>query len=150
MTDYKKYTAPCGIDCFNCEVFYKNITDESVDFLSKFMPIDKKKVACRGCREEEGRHMLFCTCEGYECATKKGLDFCYQCDEFPCERFQPSANGADKYPHNIKMYNLMRIKKVGLKEWAENEAKEIRELYFSGKFCFCTGPKIKEEADEKE
>lgn len=38
---------------------------------------------CPGCKErgcKEGSD-----CSVYQCATSKGLDGCYQCDEFPCE-----------------------------------------------------------------
>jgi hypothetical protein len=36
------------------------------------------------------------------------------------------ADGADKYPHNMKVYNLCRIKKIGLDRWVEEEAGQIR------------------------
>ncbi|CAA7600865.1 Protein of unknown function DUF3795 [Acididesulfobacillus acetoxydans] len=38
---------------------------------------------CSGCKErgcKEGSN-----CSVYQCATGKGFDGCYQCDEFPCE-----------------------------------------------------------------
>jgi len=37
------------------------------------------------------------------------------------------------YPHNMKMYNLCRMKFIGVDKWTE-EACEIRKLYFEGKF----------------
>jgi hypothetical protein len=46
---------------------------------------------------------------------------------------------AGRYPHNIKLYNLCRIKKVGLDSWIENEAGQIRKKYFTGKFIMGKG-----------
>ncbi|MFC1476958.1 DUF3795 domain-containing protein [candidate division KSB1 bacterium] len=139
MKNYRELTSFCGIDCFNCDYFVDNITDESVAFLSKHMDIDKEKVACKGCRIEEGCHMLFAECKGCECVKEKGVDFCFECEEFPCEGFQPVAADADKYSHNMKLYNSCRIQKIGLERWAKEEAKTIREKYFKGKYIVGRG-----------
>ena len=37
---------------------------------------------CRGCRKEQCR--LFKDCGVRPCHQEKGIDFCYQCEEFPC------------------------------------------------------------------
>jgi hypothetical protein len=39
---------------------------------------------CRGCREEQCK--LFKDCGVRPCHQEKQVDFCYQCDEFPCDR----------------------------------------------------------------
>ena len=80
-------------------------------------------------------------CKTLECVTKKGLEFCYECSEFPCPKFQPAADGAEKYPHNLKVYNLCRMKLVGVKEWIETEATESRKRYYRGKFVIGSGPR---------
>jgi hypothetical protein len=49
------------------------------------------------------------------------------------------ANKAEMYPHNMKLYNLCRIKKIGLERWIEEEAGEIRSKYFTGKFIVGKG-----------
>jgi hypothetical protein len=41
-------------------------------------------------------------------------------------------------PHNLKVYNLCRIKKIGLDRWIE-EAGQIRKNYFTGKFVMGKG-----------
>jgi len=38
---------------------------------------------CQGCRNEQCR--LFKNCGVRACHQKKMIDFCYQCDQFPCE-----------------------------------------------------------------
>jgi hypothetical protein len=51
------------------------------------------------------------------------------------------AEGADRYPHNLKVYNLTAIKNRGIEAWAA-EIKEIRKKYFKGKFKIGAGPQI--------
>ncbi len=68
------------------------------------------------------------------------MNFCFECSDFPCPKLQPAADGADKYPHNMKLYNLCRMKAIGVEKWAEEEAAEIRQLYFKGKFIPGSGP----------
>jgi len=38
---------------------------------------------CLGCKMRAAKEG--CDCSIYKCATAKGLDGCYQCDDFPCE-----------------------------------------------------------------
>jgi hypothetical protein len=45
----------------------------------------------------------------------------------------PIAQGADKYPHNLKVYNLCLIKKLGLQAWSD-QAKDIKYTYFHTNF----------------
>ena len=39
---------------------------------------------CKGCRNEQCK--LFKLCGVRECHQEKQIDFCYQCDEFPCDK----------------------------------------------------------------
>ena len=74
-----------------------------------------------------------------ELCKRKGVEFCCDCDDFPCEFLAPTADKAAQYPHNMKVYNLCRIKKVGLERWIEEEAGQIRKKYFTGKFVVGKG-----------
>ena len=144
MDDLKLSTAVCGIDCFNCEFYYTNIDsffekmseDRKAGFASRGMT--KEKMLCKGCRIS-GCTMIAGKCETLECVKLKKLDFCFECSDFPCSKLQPLAEGADRYPHNLKVYNLITIKNKGLEKWAA-EAAEIRERYFRGKFKIGAGP----------
>jgi len=64
---------------------------------------------------------------------------CCDCDDFPCPLLAPTADKAAQFPHNMKVYNLCRIKKVGIERWIEEEAGEIRNKYFKGKFMVGRG-----------
>ena len=144
MDDLKLSTAVCGIDCFNCELYYTNIDNffgtMSEERKNAFVSrgFTKEKLLCKGCRIS-GCTMIPDKCDTLECVKTKNIDFCFDCDDFPCSKLQPLAEGAERYPHNIKIYNLITIKNKGLEKWA-SESAEIREKYFKGKFKIGAGP----------
>jgi len=136
-------TAPCGLDCFNCEIYEANITEEMKEQFATKIKKEPEDVPCMGCREEKGCRHLGQACETLECILDKGLKFCFECEKFPCVKLQPSREGADMFPHNFKLFNLCRIKAVGIDRWAEEEASIIRKRYFFGKFVPGSGPVLK-------
>lgn len=129
MTRLKDLVAPCGLDCFNCKLQENNITEKAKQFYAEALKIPLEKLPCKGCRGEKGQPLVFSLCPTYLCAEKNGVDFCFQCGEFPCTKLMPAADGAGKYPHNYKLYNLCRMKLVGLEKWAEDESMDIRMKY---------------------
>ena len=110
--ELKKWHAPCGIYCKRCP--------------------GVKAYGCRGCREVEGRPHKSHLCETYNCITSKGYDFCYECEDFPCEMLQPIVNFEIFAPHNSKVYNSIMIQKLGLEEW-NKVCNEKTTLYYQGR-----------------
>jgi len=139
--DKKALTAPCGLDCFNCELFQDNLTPELVQAIHVKMGVPKEEIACHGCRQQDGKHFHLpqAGCATLDCVKEKGVDYCFTCHEFPCLFLAPTADQAARYPHNMKVYNLCRMKKVGLDRWIEEEAGSIRKKYFKGKFVVGKG-----------
>lgn len=139
--DKRQLTAPCGLDCFNCEIYEANLTDQMAEFIHTKMGVPKEQISCRGCRAQDGRHFHLPNdgCLTLTCAKEKGVEFCCDCGDFPCSYLAPLADGAERFPHNIKLFNLCRIKKVGHERWAEHEAGEIRKKYFTAKFVVGRG-----------
>ena len=129
----RKIVAPCGIDCFNCEMYEENVTDEFQTRLSQSLKIPKEKITCKGCADGN-ICLLFTiqgkTCKTHECVKEKGVDYCFNCTDFPCEYLMPLASGADKFPQNIKLYNLCMMKKIGVDNWCDISA-DIRKTYFN-------------------
>ena len=122
--DYFQMTAPCGLDCFNCHFFLAHEDKEAmstVKTLSEEFNIPAELMLCNGCRKHNGRipiqKQIFGDahrCAAYECSQSKGLDFCGACDQFPCDNLHPYADKASDLPHNIKVFNLCLINKMGL------------------------------------
>ena len=133
-------TAPCGLDCFNCDGYEGNVTEEYKLRVSEFFKIPVEETPCKGCRDEKGccKWVSEKPCATWDCEQGKGLTYCHECDEFPCKLLMPTKQGAD-YPHNMKVYNLCRMKLLGVDKWTE-EAAEIRKRYYEGKFVVGKGP----------
>jgi hypothetical protein len=140
MEEKKVLTSPCGLDCFNCELYVENLTDKLAGLIHKKMGVPEQDIPCQGCRQQDGQHFHLGSegCATLDCVKEKRVDFCFNCDEFPCAYLAPTADGADRYPHNMKVYNLCRMKQVGLDKWIE-EAGEVRKKYFTGKFVVGKG-----------
>jgi hypothetical protein len=135
--DYLKMTAPCGLDCFNCPVYLAKDNERLRAAIAKRENIPVEKVSCRGCRDENGTMKWMGwtePCSVYKCITKKNIDFCCDCDDFPCDNLHPYADKASERPHNTKVFNLCQIKKMGVEDWAQNKAKGVRDTYFKGQF----------------
>jgi len=139
--DYLRLTAPCGLDCFNCRFFLAQEDQEAlaaVEELAGKYNLPVEKMLCQGCRDHHGRiplqQHLFGEahrCAAYECSQDKGLNFCGECQDFPCDHLHPYADKAGYLPHNLKVFNLCLINKMGLEKWAESKAREVREVYFN-------------------
>jgi hypothetical protein len=138
--DYFQMTAPCGLDCFNCHFFLAGEDQEArkkLEGLSQKYNVPVEVMLCRGCRNHDGRIPLQKhsfgeehRCAAYECARGNGVKFCCDCGRFPCDNLHPYADRAGDLPHNIKVFNLCLIKKMGLEEWARSKAADVRRVYF--------------------
>jgi len=138
--DYLKMTAPCGLDCFNCHFFIAREDQEAMNTVEKLSEEHNIPVAvmlCNGCRSHDGqiplqKHVFgeVHRCAAYECSKEKGLNFCGNCEQFPCDNLHPYADMAGDLPHNIKVFNLCLINKMGLEKWAESKAIKVRKAYF--------------------
>ena len=134
--------APCGLNCQKClnhtegEIAHHSIElqkllgnfDVYAERFSNFHPVYgnypsfKKLLSylaepdCRGCRQGICKYP---DCGVAECYGKKGVDFCFQCDEFPCGKtnFDPHLKA-----RWIKMNN--RMKEIGVESYYE-ETKDI-------------------------
>jgi len=144
--ELRKLTAVCGIDCFNCEFFHTNVDgffaklppEKRAAFEARGMTIEKAR--CQGCRIS-GCTAIQGKCETLACANERQVEFCLECNDFPCTRLQPLAQAAERVPHNLKVYNLCAIKNRGIEAWAA-EAAEIRKRYFAGSFKIGAGPQL--------
>ena len=133
--NYEEMTAPCGLDCFNCIVYLANENQDFREKISKKTGVPVEKAACKGCRNENGKcPILPIECHVYPCVENKGITFCYECQDFPCDHLHPYADKASELPHNTKVFNLCLIKKMGLESWAKDKAHSVKKEYFTGKW----------------
>jgi len=140
--DILNILAPCGLNCRKCLAYSEGeIRTHSIDLqkllgsfdryaerFSLFLPVFKNypffkellayftQADCNGCRKGACKYP---NCGVIACYQQKGVDFCFQCDEFPCEKtnFDP-----DLKRRWIQMNN--RMKEVGVETYYQ-ETKDL-------------------------
>lgn len=133
--------APCGIDCGVCELYTARY-DEKLRKLMVSKGIPESKLPCDGCRNIDGKcPVIQGDCKTYSCVKAKGVEFCHECGDFPCVKLHPSANRADILPHNMKVFNLCTMKRVGVERFTELSP-EIKKRYYMGKMDVGNGPQV--------
>jgi hypothetical protein len=124
--------APCGLNCYKCFAYSdgeiaaasRRLQELLGSFgryaerFSAFLPVFTNYPAfkellihftqadCRGCREGDCK---FPKCGVLACCQAKGIDFCFQCNEFPCEKTNFDADLRRRW---IQMNE--RMKEVGV------------------------------------
>lgn len=139
MNEREKLVAPCGLDCGRCEFYLSKHDKDILEYLvSKGIP--KTILPCNGCRNIDGKCPIVKTdCATYNCTKSKGVDFCFDCNEFPCSMLNPTADRANILPHNLKVFNLCTIKRDGLENFIDHSGK-IKLSYYKGKMVIGKGP----------
>ena len=141
----KQRLAPCGLHCGKCFAFVdgevqehskklKSALGNFAGYAERFVEILDEPLFmkypsfeeflnlltisnCKGCREEKCK--LFKNCGVRPCSEEKGVDFCFQCSEFPCDNTNFDHNLYSRYV-GINKY----MKKIGVEDFY----KEIKDL----------------------
>ena len=132
--NFEYMTAPCGLPCLECYLYLAQFDDEMAETIAGVLGLSKSDVKCKGCRAEDGQCATQAMeCRVYKCIEETDMKTCAECGDFPCEYLHPYSDQAMKL-HNTKVFHLCRIKNVGIEEWAKNEAGDIIDKYFYGKW----------------
>jgi hypothetical protein len=133
--DIVERLAPCGLDCERCVMYaegrvkklatglakalegFENMAPRVADRFPPLRDYDRfveilglfGGATCAGCRRG-GSTLPFCSAR--TCFKEQGVDFCFHCEEYPCER--------NAYPENMdrrwRSYND-RMREVGVEEY---------------------------------
>ncbi len=100
MENKRNLTAPCGLDCFNCEIHESNLTSEFATMINDKFGIPEEEIPCKGCRQQDGKHFHHSPegCATLNCVKAKGVELCCDCDDSPCLLLALIADGAERYP----------------------------------------------------
>lgn len=137
-SNIKNVIAPCGLDCGKCYAYnggdikklsiqlktalgdfgiYAERFSELIDgdIFKKYPDFNElltyfASADCRGCRYENCR--IFPDCQVRDCFEKKGVDFCFQCSEFPCE-----DTGFDEHLQKRSIEINNRMKEIGVDKY---------------------------------
>ena len=91
-----------------------NICDYN-EFVKGLTWLASQTEPCKGCRFGGG-WSWWRDCPARNCCIQKGIDFCYQCDVFPCENLQKGPL-IERKKSIIEANN--QIKKMGIKKWLQ-------------------------------
>lgn len=136
----KKRLAPCGLHCGKCFAFtdgdIANHSSQLKESLGNFDVYAKRFVelldepvfrkypefkeflahlstgSCNGCRAEKCK--LYKSCNVRACSEAKKVDFCFQCEAFPC-----SQTGFDEHLYNRHVRINERMKEIGVEPYYE-------------------------------
>jgi hypothetical protein len=128
-------TSPCGMDCFNCPAYRANEEMNIRADISVKLNLPIEAARCDGCRNAKGTISFLGDtrpCNIYSCTNEKGITYCFECTNFPCDHLHPYADKAAERPHNTKLFNLCLIKKMGVDQWAKDKALNVKQTYFNG------------------
>ena len=93
----------CGLYCGACPMFLGSRAGA-------------EKNPCLGCKSRTVSGWCL-TCDIKACARNKGLEFCYPCEKYPCEKMEGFKN-AKEYPYHQEVYDYLEtIKKEGKAAW---------------------------------
>ena len=111
----RRLAAVCGLFCPACTIFIGTREDpERLKGIAERIQQPLEEVHCNGCRTEE--RCYYCAgCKKTVCATEKGVEFCGDCPDYPCQELKAFQAEA---PHRIELWQyLERIKEVGYEKW---------------------------------
>lgn len=145
--DFISQLTPCGLDCIRCADYQngeiKQLSSKLVELLGNYSRVAQMKAAskpefehydqflailrslaeasCCGCRLEETIKLVSCPidCPIKECSDK-GVDYCFQCADYPCEKLMSSGFGEWTRQRND------RIKEIGITAYCDERFKKHR------------------------
>ena len=86
----------CGLNCGLCPRYY-------TDGPSR----------CPGCGGE-GFTSAHCGCGMLSCCQRKGLGYCFECDEFPCKKYKDVDSSDSFITHRNQFIDMEKAKRIGL------------------------------------
>lgn len=128
----RKDVAPCGIYCAGCVVYKASDDPELAKKISENMSVSVEDAQCKGCIMEEGEIGVLPIegkCPTYTCVEENEIDYCFECEDYPCARLHTYKNSP--LPHNSKINNLTLMDKKGL-DWFLENVEELTKMYYHG------------------
>ena len=143
MAEYKVRAYPlfsaCGLNCGLCPRYY---TDGSS--------------RCPGCGGENFLE-THCSCSILPCCERRNIEYCFECDEFPCKKYDGADLSDSFITHKNQFKDLEKAKRIGMDEYAKDQSekisilKELLEHYNDGrrKSFYCVAVNLLELHDIK-
>ncbi|MFW9827868.1 MAG: DUF3795 domain-containing protein [Candidatus Thorarchaeota archaeon] len=128
MTEINKaLLAPCGLYCGVCAI---HIADRDNNSKFKGILVDVYKpfsktiddIKCKGCLSENQDDIFgYCKiCPMRDCVNGKGIESCYQCEDFPCKFVENFPIPVGK---KVILRAIPQWKELGTEKWVKQEEK---------------------------
>ncbi|MDR0511606.1 MAG: DUF3795 domain-containing protein [Treponema sp.] len=102
--------AACGLNCGLCPRYY--ISGSS---------------RCPGCAGE-GFSEVHPPCGILSCCQRKGIEFCYLCEDYPCEKYN-GIDASDSFiTHKNQMRDMYKAKRIGIEAYIAEQNEKIKAL----------------------
>jgi hypothetical protein len=110
----ERMIAACGLVWDGCDMMEASTNAELAQRISDWFKrelsedVKPEQIHCAGCRGDRDVHwsadcwILLC------CVDRRGLDFCYECEEFPCGRLEEWAGQNDRYGEALERLRTMQ------------------------------------------
>lgn len=111
----EQVSAVCGLFCPACTVYIGSKEDQSrLEIIAKRVNLSVEDLKCHGCRSDKrSAHCRSCTM--IACAENKGIQFCSECQEYPCDHLKGFQSAM---PHRAELWeSLDRMKETGIENW---------------------------------
>ena len=82
----------CGLNCGLCPRYYT---------------VGQSR--CPGCADE-GFTDAHCSCGVLSCCQRKGLEYCFLCEEFPCEKYEGADSSDSFITHKNQFHDMEKAK----------------------------------------
>ncbi len=118
-----RYDSYCGLYCGACFVMRAN-EEGRVAEQAREWEREPNEITCHGCKSNVNSG--YCRACGIKaCAMERGLEFCVDYSEYPCERL--IAFRDDEWSHHSAITrNLAELSKLGLQQWLKAQAARWR------------------------
>ena len=121
----KELLAPCGLYCGVCAIYIAH-KDNNIKFKQALFPVYKAfaksvdDIACTGCLSTGIVFPVCQVCPIKKCTKEKGIEGCFQCEEFPCKYINNFPIPVGK---KVILRSIPEWRKLGTEKWIEQEKK---------------------------
>ena len=109
IREYPQFSA-CGLNCGLCPRYYT-----------------KGPSRCPGCAGE-GFTEAHCSCSMLSCCQRKGLEYCFLCDEYPCKKYDGEGMVDSFITHMNIFTDAAKAKQIGIEAYKAELDKKIKIL----------------------
>ena len=125
VTPNKNLASACGLYCGSCGIYLATQERDTEKLLQYAIVLNQhfNETLCDGFRSDRKSAHCSKTCPFIKCTLSKGIEFCIDCNAFPCKELTESQSALI---HRVEILeSQIRLKEIGLEKWLS----EMHERY---------------------